>query len=514
LSDTDRIDLAHAPGFVLGRLTVRPETRELVRDDGATEILEPRVMQVLVALARAGGRSVTRSELSESCWEGRVVGEDAINRVLSRLRRSAEGIGEGSFKIETITKVGYRLTGAGVAGATQADPPVPRPSRRTLLIAGGAAAVAAAAGGVTYALWPNAAHAPAPTPEIAAMMESGYTNARQATGDGDLQARGIFRHVTELAPDYADGWGALAIIYANEAHYHPPAELADLTARARDALKRTRALDPDNFNAALAELVLLPLNSWLETERGLRALLPRNPDDAFLLVTLARTLARVGRFAEAAQLSAHSVEVTPASPIAMFDLMNWQWAAGQRDEADRTIERAMAMFPRNFAVWFGSFYNRLFSGRIDEAIAQAERVDGRPATVPDSEIENAIAVAQALKSREPAAVAKARADLIARAHLATGYAENAIQHLSAFGLADDAMAVAEAYFLGRGYEVPSIRFPKGQNSYTLPADRRTWFLFFPVAAPLRAHPRFDALLRNVGLKRYWQESGSKPDYLK
>ena len=62
MSDLDRIDLAHAADFTLGPLTVRPSTREVDRD-GAIEVLEPRVMQVLVALARAGGAIVSRDDL-------------------------------------------------------------------------------------------------------------------------------------------------------------------------------------------------------------------------------------------------------------------------------------------------------------------------------------------------------------------------------------------------------------------------------------------------------------------
>ena len=100
------IALAHEAAFALGRLTVRPSTREVATTD-STEVLEPRVMQVPVALHRAGGAIVSRNDLTRSCWEGRVVGEDAINRVISRLRRTAEST--GAFKIETVTKVGYRL---------------------------------------------------------------------------------------------------------------------------------------------------------------------------------------------------------------------------------------------------------------------------------------------------------------------------------------------------------------------------------------------------------------------
>jgi DNA-binding winged helix-turn-helix (wHTH) protein/tetratricopeptide (TPR) repeat protein len=110
MSVADRVNLAHEPDFVLGRLTASPSRRELVRDDGEREVIEHRVMQVLIALSKAEGSIVTRDELTMSCWDGRVVGEDAIHRVLSRLRKVANGIGAGSIEIETITKIGYRLT--------------------------------------------------------------------------------------------------------------------------------------------------------------------------------------------------------------------------------------------------------------------------------------------------------------------------------------------------------------------------------------------------------------------
>jgi adenylate cyclase len=104
-----RILLAREPSIRLGALKVDPPRRSIIRDDGREEIVEPRVMQVLVALHRAGGRVVSRDDLVMSCWHGVVVGEDAITRVMSQLRRLSEGIGAGDFRIETITKVGYRL---------------------------------------------------------------------------------------------------------------------------------------------------------------------------------------------------------------------------------------------------------------------------------------------------------------------------------------------------------------------------------------------------------------------
>src|SRR5690348_866752 len=154
VSASEQIVLAHEPDFVLGRLRVSPARRELVRDDGAREILEHRVMQVLVALAKAEGSIPTRDALTVQCWDARVVGEDAINRVISHLRKAGNGIGAGSFEIETITKIGYRLTGNSADGreglalilpkqpARREERPK-RLSRRSMMIGAAAAGVAA-----------------------------------------------------------------------------------------------------------------------------------------------------------------------------------------------------------------------------------------------------------------------------------------------------------------------------------------------------------------------------------
>ncbi|HEX4198978.1 MAG TPA: winged helix-turn-helix domain-containing protein [Caulobacteraceae bacterium] len=105
------VNLAREADFRLGALLIRPSLRE-VQVGADRQILEPRVMQVLVALARMDGQVVSRDELIEACWGGRIVGEDAINRCIARLRRLAEAC-DGCFAIDTVARVGYRLKGAG-----------------------------------------------------------------------------------------------------------------------------------------------------------------------------------------------------------------------------------------------------------------------------------------------------------------------------------------------------------------------------------------------------------------
>jgi DNA-binding winged helix-turn-helix (wHTH) protein/TolB-like protein len=108
------IDLAHEAPFSLGRLEIRPAKLEAVAGE-RREVLEPRIMQVLVALARQRGEVVSRDDLIGSCWGGRIVGDDSINRCIFRLRRLAADL--GGFSLQTIPRVGYRLAETDAAAA-------------------------------------------------------------------------------------------------------------------------------------------------------------------------------------------------------------------------------------------------------------------------------------------------------------------------------------------------------------------------------------------------------------
>jgi len=119
--ETRRIQLAGEPPIQVGDLRIEPMLRRIAHADGREELVEPRVMQVLVALLKAEGGVVSRDELLESCWNGTIVGEDAIERVVGRIRRLAERF-EG-FRLETVTKVGYRLLRRQPADAAAAGAP-------------------------------------------------------------------------------------------------------------------------------------------------------------------------------------------------------------------------------------------------------------------------------------------------------------------------------------------------------------------------------------------------------
>lgn len=104
----ERIDLAGEPAFDLAQMRVVPAERAVVVG-GERRELQPRVMQVLVALAKARPNVLSRDKLIELCWEGRVVGDDALNRCILALRHLAQEFRPPPFAIQTVPRIGHRL---------------------------------------------------------------------------------------------------------------------------------------------------------------------------------------------------------------------------------------------------------------------------------------------------------------------------------------------------------------------------------------------------------------------
>ena len=506
-----RIDLAHVADFTIGALAVRPATREVMRD-GQIEILEPRVMQVLVALARARGGVVSRDDLTQSCWEGRVVGEDAINRVISRLRRVGETIAQNGFRVETVTKVGYRLVAAD-GTATPADRAAPPAITRRWAIGGGAGLAAVIAAGGWW-LWPRPA-APALPPEVAGLMQQAASQMRQANAEGNAQAIGLFRRALEISPDYADGWGYLAMSYAAAAHGRSPDHVADMIARAQSAAQHALSIDRDNPFARVALITLKPMiGNWLggRTRHTRRSGWPAGCRGAVDRAGRRDGIDRPQR--RGGPMPRPGGRDHPAGPGAAVLLRPAivGWPIDWRKHSARSI-KPFALFPIHFAVWFTRCYFLMYNSRAGEAVAMIEDTGARPPGIPDKEFRQPAALRKGNAIRAAKAdIDAALAAVIEDSHGAAGAAENAIQFASAAGQIDDAFAIADAYFFGRGFTVGEVRFSTQQGSYTRSGDRRTFMLFLPPTAKMRSDPRFTALADEIGLSAYWKASGTKPDF--
>jgi DNA-binding winged helix-turn-helix (wHTH) protein len=109
-----------------GRFRLDRVRNRLIHAEGEIEI-SPLACRFLEVLAQSPGETVRRDTLIERLWDGNaLVGEPALNRVVSELRKAAGDDPKSPGLDQTIPRQGYRL----VAMAAVADgEPVPPPGR-------------------------------------------------------------------------------------------------------------------------------------------------------------------------------------------------------------------------------------------------------------------------------------------------------------------------------------------------------------------------------------------------
>jgi DNA-binding winged helix-turn-helix (wHTH) protein/tetratricopeptide (TPR) repeat protein len=498
------IDLAHTRPFRIGSVEVLPASREVV-SGARRELLEPLVMQVLVALASARGEILSRDDLIDACWGGRAVSDDAINRVISRLR--ALGRDLGGFAVETVTKVGYRLRVDGAdtaaAGPRAAISPPPRGAidRRTLVA--GAAAVAST--GAAILLWQKPwRHKP--LAEAVRLYELGMTSQRQGVPSQVRQAVSYFDRAVRVDPLYSEAWGALALsqFHVLEGFGEPGTEGAP--ARLVSAARRALQLDPDNVDAKLALILLKPFyRNWTTAEAQLRRLNAQHPGHWLVRGRLGAVLYDVGRLNEGIQIHREMNEPDPMLPVRDAFWANALLGAGRVDEADAILDHAMEVWPAHPTLWAMRYKFLLFSDRPRAAGAFALNPETRPAGLEPRVLEWRIRLANALETRAPAAIEASIADVQLLTVEDVSNVPFGAAVFALLGRPDLTFASLERYYFNRG--------TFGRPSPVGPMTRRyTKELFSPPMAPLRSDPRFASILQRTGLDDYWRKSGTLPDY--
>jgi TolB-like protein/Flp pilus assembly protein TadD len=117
--------------FRFGDFEINLARREL-RRAGAVVHLEPQVFDLLVHLVQNRDRIVSKDELIDVIWHGRIVSEAALSSRISAARRALGDSGNDQSLIRTMYKRGFRFVGelavdAASAPAAIADPQAPAP---------------------------------------------------------------------------------------------------------------------------------------------------------------------------------------------------------------------------------------------------------------------------------------------------------------------------------------------------------------------------------------------------
>ncbi len=118
-------DVRKEINFEVGEWLVEPDSNRLGKD-GEMVMIEPRVMELLVYLAKHPGKVVSSEEIFDHVWPNVVVGENSIYRCIAQIRKVLGDSTTEPRYIATIPKRGYQLIADVKAAA-----PRPRESRES-----------------------------------------------------------------------------------------------------------------------------------------------------------------------------------------------------------------------------------------------------------------------------------------------------------------------------------------------------------------------------------------------
>ena len=310
--------------FRLGRFIVDPGLDSIRDSEGESVRLEPKIMEVLLTLARRRGETVSQEELLGEVWQGKFVVDAVVTRAISELRRVLGDDPKAPRYIQTVARRGYRLIadvapvdgppaagefpdaprtgepmpeptpaaelraatdGAGGTSSTSAEGPVRR--SRSLLFA----AAAALALALAVAAWLRTFGTPQPVEQRPAQAAAVppeafrlYAQAQRALAGGSCvahQAIADLDRALELAPTFAEAWEQLG--WAKYNLVSSCGESGTAYAEALRAAERALELVPASTQALALKVAVLTETG--EAERALELAAPRvrdSPQLAFL----------------------------------------------------------------------------------------------------------------------------------------------------------------------------------------------------------------------------------------
>ncbi|MDC8757105.1 winged helix-turn-helix domain-containing protein [Janthinobacterium fluminis] len=117
-------DLTRAAAFQFGEWEVRRSSNSLHQGELRRQ-MEPRAMDVLLALCSRAGEVISSDELLLECWGNKASGDNPVHKTIAQLRRLLGDNSTAPVYLETIRKRGYRTIAAVRLPPDAALPVVP-----------------------------------------------------------------------------------------------------------------------------------------------------------------------------------------------------------------------------------------------------------------------------------------------------------------------------------------------------------------------------------------------------
>jgi DNA-binding winged helix-turn-helix (wHTH) protein len=324
------VKAAGEQGFELGDWHVDPARNVFVSRRDRREVhVEPRVMELLLALAVEPGVVISKERIVAGVWGKRAVGDDTIAAAVSRLR-AALGDSPSDRYIETVSKRGYRLVKRPDADHGDA-PPARRKDSVDRLIAKGLAALQV------------------PLPSSVAQARAYFESAIDADADrGDVHA-GLAQ---ALFAQYLSGQGA------------------GLLSLAKAAAKTATILDPSFAPgwSMLGFATLIAERAFAPADRALLKAIELNPSSLTARRYRAFALASVGKFAEAEREARAAVKIDRVSVAARNELLQMLLLGRRYRQATADAARALIDIGGVSEIWSAKGWAHLYLGEDRTAV--------------------------------------------------------------------------------------------------------------------------------------------------
>ncbi len=193
------------------------------------------------------------------------------------------------------------------------------------------------------------------------------------TQHGRTRAEEYFQRAIAIEPNYAEAHAGLARLYAHGGSFLAGGDLL-ARARAREHARQALALDPENAEA-LAALAFTKMaeRDWQGAEHDFQHAIELNANYVTAHVWYAQFLAVMGRFDEAFQHSGRVRELAPLQPVALAHAAVPYLQSGRTAE---TLVRVQEILDLNPGYWFGyHLLARVYmqQGKYQEAITAIQK---------------------------------------------------------------------------------------------------------------------------------------------
>jgi TolB-like protein len=306
-----------------------------------------------------------------------------------------------------------------------------------------------------------------------------YLQGRAALRNRDESAIDLFKAVTEKDPDFAPGWAALAIAHNS---------IDDDDRAAVEAAERALSMDPDNVDALNAMgAALRGETRWVEAEAYFNRALAIDPSSAELLEDYAEFLNFVGRSEEALVVTTHALAIEPGLMPLLQEHAVALLSAGKVEDAREIAKHMLENYtPRT---WLFLMHVWLTPTEPGQSVAVPPRPEptGNDSADPAQQEYLSLMSTAALSNLDQSWGRRMRALLEREAANGQDIAFRAWAAQAPLVQAGQVDFVVEQVFLA------------DQDLY----GGTTEWLWTPLMAPVRQHPRFAEFLERIGLLAYW-----------